>query len=154
MESSLGQLPSYTWRSIWATKGIFEAGMCWRIGSGTKILAIPLPLVPQKDVHAWSGEATGEYTVRSAYKWLIHNHYGISTDGNFYPYSNLYKRLWNIDLPSEIKITTWRTMDNFLPTYANLYYQRLMNSANCPHCHNGVKIVEHVFQDCLHTKEI
>ncbi|MBA0709223.1 hypothetical protein Golax_024270, partial [Gossypium laxum] len=99
----------------------------------------------RKDVRAWSGEATGEYTVRSAYKWLIHNHYGISTDGNFYPYSNLYKRLWNIDLPSKIKITTWRTMNKFLPTYANLYYQRLMNSVNCPRCHNGVKIVEHDF---------
>ncbi|MBA0880222.1 hypothetical protein Goshw_022233 [Gossypium schwendimanii] len=118
MKSSLGQLPSYTWRSIWATKGILEAEMCWRIGLGTEvsvradvwipinqnqriqnptqddsiqrvtnlidqqtnnwnedlinstfdvddarqILAIPLPFVPQKDVSAWSGEATGEYT--------------------------------------------------------------------------------------------
>ncbi|KAH1107396.1 hypothetical protein J1N35_011164 [Gossypium stocksii] len=80
MESSLGQLPSYTWRSIWATKGILEAGICWRIGSSTKILAIPLPFVPQKDVRAWNGESMGEYTVRSAYNWLIHNHYGISTN--------------------------------------------------------------------------
>ncbi|KAA3474069.1 LINE-1 reverse transcriptase isogeny [Gossypium australe] len=86
----------------------------------------------RKDGRAWSGEATGEYTVRSAFKWLIHNHYGISTDGNFYPYSNLYKRLWNIDLPSKIKITTWRIMNNFVSTYANLYYRGLMNSANCP----------------------
>ncbi|MBA0754602.1 hypothetical protein Gogos_021689 [Gossypium gossypioides] len=50
MKSSLGQLPSYTWRSIWATNDILEAEMCWRIGLGTEILAIPLPFVPQKYV--------------------------------------------------------------------------------------------------------
>ncbi|KAK5812090.1 hypothetical protein PVK06_027494 [Gossypium arboreum] len=75
----------------------------WRqecAGELVQILAIPLPLVPQKNVRAWSGEATGEYTVRNAYKW------------------------------------------------------RLMNSANYPHSHNGVETVEHVFQECLHTKEI
>lgn len=28
LESSLGQLPYHTWRSIWVTKGILEVSMC------------------------------------------------------------------------------------------------------------------------------
>lgn len=37
LESRLGHLPSFTWRSIWATKPTLEAGLCWRIGNGSTI---------------------------------------------------------------------------------------------------------------------
>ncbi|KAA3469681.1 reverse transcriptase [Gossypium australe] len=33
----LGNLPSLTWRSVWAGKGLLEKGMCWRVGKGDKI---------------------------------------------------------------------------------------------------------------------
>lgn len=110
-----------------------------------RILAIPLPHVPHKDFQAWSGEETREYTVHSAYKWLLHNRHEIYTDGNSYPYTNLYKRLWNLDQPSKMNITTWRIINNFLPTYANLNYRRFTSLTNCPQCHNGIEMVEHVF---------
>lgn len=37
-ESSLGQIPSYSWKSIWATKDTLEASLCWRIGTSLKVL--------------------------------------------------------------------------------------------------------------------
>lgn len=30
-------LPSYTWKSIWAANGVLQEGLCWRVGSGLKI---------------------------------------------------------------------------------------------------------------------
>ncbi|XP_052480727.1 uncharacterized protein LOC128035332 [Gossypium raimondii] len=32
LNSSLGNNASYTWKSIWATKGVLAEGLCWRVG--------------------------------------------------------------------------------------------------------------------------
>ncbi|KAK5812492.1 hypothetical protein PVK06_027923 [Gossypium arboreum] len=32
-----GNLPSLTWKSVWAAKGILQSGLCWRTGRGTEI---------------------------------------------------------------------------------------------------------------------
>ncbi|XP_012477492.1 uncharacterized protein LOC105793109 [Gossypium raimondii] len=37
LDSCLGNNASYTWKSIWATKGILREGMCWRVGRGEQI---------------------------------------------------------------------------------------------------------------------
>ncbi|KAA3469163.1 reverse transcriptase [Gossypium australe] len=34
----LGNLPSLTWKSIWAAKGLLKSGLCWRVGEGIKSL--------------------------------------------------------------------------------------------------------------------
>ncbi|KAG8493168.1 hypothetical protein CXB51_010544 [Gossypium anomalum] len=69
-------------------------------------------------------------------------------------YKQFYKRLWYLDLPSKVKITSWRISCNFLPTFNNLHYRRLAGFANCPRCQNEAEMSEHVFRDCLITKEI
>ncbi|TYG80712.1 hypothetical protein ES288_D02G238300v1 [Gossypium darwinii] len=33
----LGSYPSYTWRSLWITRGLLEKGLGWRVGTGTSI---------------------------------------------------------------------------------------------------------------------
>lgn len=59
-----------------------------------KILRIPLAEEPHDDFRAWSGEPSGEYTVRSAYKLLQ------SIEGNptayvlQADYKEFYKKLW------------------------------------------------------------
>ncbi|KAA3478183.1 reverse transcriptase [Gossypium australe] len=35
--SQLGNLPSLTWRSVWAAKGLLENRLCWRVGKGNQI---------------------------------------------------------------------------------------------------------------------
>lgn len=70
-----------------------------------KILRIPLAEEPHDDFWAWSGEPSGEYTVRSAYKLLQSmkedpRTYALQTD-----YREFYKKLWLLNLPSKIKIT-------------------------------------------------
>lgn len=87
-----------------------------------RILCIPLSLYEHKDFFIWRGEPTGEYSVRSGHKLLLHedqNHLQAN-------YKQFYKKLWNLDLPPKIKITVWRFSRNFLPTFSNLNYRRLM----------------------------
>ncbi|MBA0814712.1 hypothetical protein Gohar_020522, partial [Gossypium harknessii] len=36
LEARLRNLPSYTWQSIWAARGLLEKGICWRVGKGDK----------------------------------------------------------------------------------------------------------------------
>ena len=37
MEAQLGNMPSYTWRSLLAAREILERGMRWSIGNGQKV---------------------------------------------------------------------------------------------------------------------
>ncbi|KAA3477260.1 reverse transcriptase [Gossypium australe] len=37
IKAKLGNLPSLTWKSVWAAKRILEKGLCWRIGTGDHI---------------------------------------------------------------------------------------------------------------------
>ncbi|KAH1063495.1 hypothetical protein J1N35_028482 [Gossypium stocksii] len=37
LEAQLGSLPSLSWKSIWAAKGLLKKELCWRIGQGHKV---------------------------------------------------------------------------------------------------------------------
>lgn len=37
LSASLGNLSSYTWKSLWAARGLLESGLYWRIGLGSKV---------------------------------------------------------------------------------------------------------------------
>lgn len=43
--SILGTNPSYVWRSVWATKGVLEKNVCWRVGLGDKISIMTDPWI-------------------------------------------------------------------------------------------------------------
>ncbi|KAA3472944.1 reverse transcriptase [Gossypium australe] len=127
LNSELGNLPSYTWKSIWAVKGLLLTRLCWKVGNGRdirieddiwvpnaeglhiqqmvkrqnitrlirstfsredaqKILQIPLAHTPHDDFLAWRGESTGEYTVRSGYKLLLHGNF--LNDNRYNPIEN------------------------------------------------------------------
>lgn len=113
-----------------------------------RILQISLARLPQDDFLAWRGEPTGEYTVRSGYRLLLH---GNSINNNGYnPSENrkCYKNLWKSDLPSKLKITAWRATLNYLPTLSNLRTKRLITDDVCPRCKQEVENRNHVFRDC------
>lgn len=152
---------SYTWKSIWATKGVLMEGVGWKVGNGVnisvngdywipdlslgrlselnlnlndarvtdfidpsnriwkeevikstfledvaeKILSIPLSETPHEDFQVWRAEASGDYTVRSAYKLLQGNADNPSAYAIQEDYKSFYKKLWLLDIPYKIKIT-------------------------------------------------
>lgn len=69
------------------------------------ILQIPLASETHDDLMVWRGERSGEFSVRSAYELLQvganePNSNIIQTDS-----TNLFRNLWNLQLPPKIKIT-------------------------------------------------
>lgn len=157
--------PSYTWKSIWAVKGLLLTGLRWRVGNGRNISIEEDVWVPNGEdllcrgcsknyadptgfFLSWrlfqlGGEALGEYTVRSGYKFLLQRHENYRHN----EINRCYKKLWRSDLPSKINIIAWRATLNYLPTLINLRAKRLINEASCQRCKQGLKTREHVFRD-------
>ncbi|KAH1129820.1 hypothetical protein J1N35_001198 [Gossypium stocksii] len=78
-----------------------------------RILHIPLSGFPHNDYQVWFGEAFGEFTVRNVYRFILQQSpMAIQLQNQKY-YSNFYKKLWGLDLPSELKITFWCVTKNF-----------------------------------------
>ncbi|KAH1096514.1 hypothetical protein J1N35_013435 [Gossypium stocksii] len=112
-----------------------------------QILQIPLSETPYDDFQVWSKEPSGIFSVRSAYKLLQED----SSDPNYLIQANLkdyYKKLWNLQLPTKIKITIWCISWNFIPNLGNLRSKRVLTDAMCPRCGNGEENSEHVFREC------
>lgn len=81
------------------------------------ILHIPLAMEPHSDFLAWTGEPSGEYTVRSAYKLLQ------SGDPRAYAVQNVW---------------------NYLPTRVNMQLRRLANNTTCSRCGVEVETMDHL----------
>ncbi|MBA0820781.1 hypothetical protein Gohar_028283, partial [Gossypium harknessii] len=113
-----------------------------------KIISISLAEEPHEDFQAWSAEASGEYTVRSAYKLLQ----DIEDDPRAYAlqadYKDFYKKLWLLDLLSKIKIIVWKISWNFLTTRVNMLFRRLTNTTVCPRCGSGTENMDYLFCEC------
>ncbi|MBA0786949.1 hypothetical protein Gotri_026680, partial [Gossypium trilobum] len=97
-----------------------------------KVLKIPLAETEHDDFQVWRGEPTGEFSVRSAYK-LLHeslldpNELILHTET-----TNFYKKLWNLHIPSKIKMMIWRISWNFIPSFCNLKIKRVVVNTQCP----------------------
>lgn len=113
-----------------------------------KILSIPLSEVPHEDLQVWRAEASGEYTVRSAYKLLQGNEDNPSAYALQEDYKDFYRKLWLLNIPSKIKITVWKISWNFLATRANMVIKKLSNTTVCPRCGLGEENTDHLFRKC------
>ncbi|KAH1106130.1 hypothetical protein J1N35_009898 [Gossypium stocksii] len=161
LNSSLGNLPSFTWKSIWEARGFFLKEMGWRIGDGQSVSVWDDAWVPgHEEVRIQNVNNVqslvrvldlidGEYSVRSGHRLLLQdeqNH--ILTD-----LKQLYKKLWSMDLTPKIKITVWRLLNNYLPNFSNLHYRRMLNSPICRRCQSEAETMEHIFRDYPTAKE-
>ncbi|KAH1075466.1 hypothetical protein J1N35_027794 [Gossypium stocksii] len=69
------------------------------------ILSILLVSSRPPDELVWRGDNTEEYTAKSGYKWLITEG---STRYNNDIHKNFYTKLWMLQIPSKLRILTWR----------------------------------------------
>ncbi|KAA3460257.1 reverse transcriptase [Gossypium australe] len=200
LQSRLGNSGSYIWRIIWATNGVLEKGLVWKVGTSANILIchdnwipgygsgrllsrfvnlhydkvaelisvnvrewnkdlivntfpedvadlilrIPLAMEPHEDFLAWSEEPSSVFSVRSSYKLLQNwDPTALRID-----YKDFYRKLWSVEIPTKIKIFTWKISWNYIATKANLRARRLGNINLCPRCCRSEKTLNHLFRDC------
>ncbi|KAA3457116.1 reverse transcriptase [Gossypium australe] len=113
------------------------------------ILSIPLSISPHEDFIIWSEEATGEYSVRSGHRVLTKGRHTQIQES----LKKFYKSLWNLEIPSKLKITAWRGMCNYLPNFSNLHFRRIMGPSNCRRCQAEPETREHLFRNCPVAKQ-
>ncbi|MBA0555058.1 hypothetical protein Golob_014120, partial [Gossypium lobatum] len=114
------------------------------------ILCIPVSQHIGEDKIVWLGH-TGDYSVRSGYRLLLQSQQ-LETFPN--DYRKFYKKLWQIQVPSKIKITVWRILHNYIPTRANRFTRRVIASPSCPKCNREVETNAHEMMGCESTKII
>ncbi|XP_017624629.1 uncharacterized protein LOC108468247 [Gossypium arboreum] len=183
-----GNSPLLTWKSVWATKGLLEKGLCWRVGKGDrisiwsdiwipnveenrlqnqisnvniefvsdlideksrswktkllvntfhteivkKIMQILLPRAVHDYFQVWGGEPSGNFSVRSAYKLLQRATLVPSNNNLQAEIKTFYRKLWNLHVPSKLKIIVWKISWNYIPTLANLKIKRVAVETQCP----------------------
>ncbi|KAA3458512.1 reverse transcriptase [Gossypium australe] len=110
------------------------------------ILRISLAMEPHEDLLVWSGELSGEFSVRSSYKLLQNSNPTAYALQNIY--RGFYNKLWRIDIPTKIKIFIWKISWNFLATRVNMAIKKLTSSRLCPRCAAGEETMNHLFRDC------
>ncbi|KAA3483968.1 reverse transcriptase [Gossypium australe] len=116
------------------------------------ILRIPLVQEPHDDFLAWSGEPSGEFSVKSSYKLLQNvdpTAYALQSN-----YRDFYRKLWRIDLPIKIKIFIWKSSWNYLATKVNMLICRLATSSLCPRCGVAEETMNHLFRVCPVSEEV
>ncbi|KAA3463895.1 Ribonuclease H-like superfamily protein [Gossypium australe] len=144
----LGTYPSYMWRSIFAAKKLLEdevdlidtntktwnmelIARVFNVEDAEAIKCISLSHSIDEDKLTWKGNNSGKYSVKSGYRT-----FNKQTDPNAIAQnrSALYKKLWALNIPSKIKIATWKFLNNFIPIAYNLYNRKISSSPICPPC--------------------
>uniref|UniRef100_A0A803PJ47 Reverse transcriptase domain-containing protein n=1 Tax=Cannabis sativa TaxID=3483 RepID=A0A803PJ47_CANSA len=200
LDASIGNNPSYVWRSIFESQSLIKSGARWSIANGSLVDVLNQPWLMDKDnlyitsshptlLHAkvsqlmapnerrwdediindlfsdvdrelvkgvvisssrefdnryWFFEASGQYSVKSAYKRLqVVNGRWIGGDN-----SGLWRKLWNLKIPAKISVFLWRACRNNRPTRINLLVRHVDVPSVCPFCHLHDETVEHVIVDC------
>ncbi|XP_074363930.1 putative mitochondrial protein AtMg00310 [Apium graveolens] len=172
LSSSLGDNPSFVWRSIWESMKLVQSGARWLVGNGNSIdimrqpwlsdeqnpyvttesqsfvnnkvsslmnlersgwdievikdlfndrdqeciISLQLNDIMNEDKLYWSKEASGSYSVKSAYR-LLQVQKGL---WNINDNASLWKKMWRIKAPPKALNLLWRALSGCLPTYVSL----------------------------------
>ena len=107
---------------------------------------IPLSSTNQMDVLVWPFTPSGNYSVKSGYRFLFEN----STQPQRTEQdSGLWKKIWSLEVPSKIKNFVWRACREVLPVKANLCRRRIIPEGRCEICRTGEEICSHAIFFCV-----
>jgi hypothetical protein len=119
------------------------------------ILNIPLsPNLPQ-DRLIWKDTKDGKFTVRSAYHlgYSLHdNDRGQSSSGA--SEQGVWKLLWSLRVPNQVKVFTWWALHDILPTRVNLVRRKVIEDNLCPVCKTERETVIHVLWTCPVAQDV
>ena len=95
-------------------------------------------LQEERDVFVWSLHSSGSFSVSSMYAALINN--GV-----------VPQDIWQIKVPSKIKIFLWYLKRGVILTKDNLACRNWNGDTRCSFCHS-TETIHHLFFDCFYAK--
>ena len=120
-----------------------------------KIKAIPLSKTQLHDTLIWPHIPSGEYIVKSGYKFL-QNEYQSQQPGtsNLAASKTLWQAVWNLNVPSKVKNLMWRACRDSLPTKSNLVRRKVLTDDACDCCKILREDVVHALYACPKLQEL
>ncbi|KAF4379751.1 hypothetical protein F8388_023768 [Cannabis sativa] len=109
---------------------------------------IPLSEASAHDDWFWLKDSKGMFTVKSAYR-LQHGQSGQPIH-NFS--SDLWKKLWTLNLPPKVLNFLWRVCSNCLPTKFMLSTKHVQIDTSCPLCSAAPETALHLLVRCSFAK--
>ena len=96
-------------------------------------------LQEERDVFIWTLHSSGSFSVKSLYAALINNGVRVSQD------------LWQIKIPTRIKIFLWYLKRGVILTKDNLAHHNWNGDKRCCFCHCP-ETIQHLFFQCYYAK--
>lgn len=152
---------------VWVSDLIDEGLVSWNreilqefftLFDAETILNIPLSTRRQNDFWAWHFEKTGIFSVRLAYRMLVaRREMEVNCRDNVAGRSNLkevekeWSTLWQVRVPSKIRVFLWRLAKHSLPSADVLFHRNMATCDACSLC--GVQDSwRHSLVDCNMTR--
>jgi hypothetical protein len=119
------------------------------------IASIPLsPNLPPDRLN-WLGTKNGNFSVKSAYHLgleIIER--GKGQTSQVEKGTDVWRYLWNLQVPNPIKIFLWRAYNDILPTRKNLLRRRVIEDGKCPWCNLEEETTAHAIWYCPAAKDV
>lgn len=106
---------------------------------------IPLSLTDQSDVLIWPFMPSGNYSVKSGYRFLFETSAQSQRTAKD---SAFWNNLWGLEVPSKIKNFVWKATREALPVKANLCRRRITPESQCEICRTGDEDCSHAIFFC------
>lgn len=118
------------------------------------ILRIPLSFNLPEDKLIWTRNKNATFTVESAYyigKGIVTpNMEGECSSSTLV--SQLWRKIWHLQIPPKVRIFGWRACLNAFPTTLNLRRQGMNTSGFFPLCDKNLESLSHALLYCSHVK--
>jgi hypothetical protein len=146
----VGELIDYN-RGVWK-EGIIRDNLFQE--EADVILNIPLSPCLPPDKLIWNESKDGKFSVRSAY------HLGLCINDLSKGQCSrgleklIWKFLWSLKVPNQVKASTWHACHDILPTKSNLLKRKVIEEDICP-CYNlEMETLVHAIWLCLTAQNV
>jgi hypothetical protein len=111
----------------------------------------------REDFVAWHHTKTSLYSFRSGYHCLWDYKFGRhDRNSDLAEAANkpVWDKLWDLDIPSKIKIFGWRILHGMIPCRGVLANRHIGNDGSCPLCSSGCEDIKHVLFTCERARAV
>jgi hypothetical protein len=123
-----------------------------------RILEIPINVQGFDDFIAWSYNKNGRYSVKSGYHLQWRHTFGPRANQLALPGTSalnpVWKTVWQLKLPSKIKIFLWRALHGIIPLKSILANRHVGTSGQCPVCLLAAEDVKHLLFQCDMARDL
>ncbi|KAJ1403308.1 Reverse transcriptase zinc-binding domain [Sesbania bispinosa] len=115
-----------------------------------KAFQTPVSWFQERDKLIWPFARDGGYSVRTGYHVVRSEmSQGLPTVSiSHLPPTELWKEIWNLQVPQKVRMFVWRACNNALPVMGNLFKRKIAASELCPICNRETETLEHTLLLC------